>query len=136
MMYMILPIVVGRLGITDIYFASNSDPENEEELQNNFRFHRGERTITWEEYTKARDEYFAELALPKLREYRDKLLAQCDWVMTTDNQATLANLQEWIDYRQVLRDLPQSSIQYVWKNGSLDFEAMAIPQKPAVVRKS
>lgn len=133
---MILPLVVARLGITDIYFGTNSDPENEEELLTNFKFHRGERTITWEEYTKARDEYFIELSMPNLRDYRNKLLIESDWVMTPDNQATLVNLQEWLDYRQALRDLPQSSIQFIWKNGVLDFESMNIPKAPAIVRKT
>ena len=52
-----------------------------------------------------------------LRRKRDKLLVESDWTQSRD--LTLTNDEEWIDYRQALRDLPQtadlSNVEYPTK---------------------
>ena len=52
-----------------------------------------------------------------LRRKRDKLLIESDWTQSRD--LTLTNNEEWIDYRQALRDLPQtadlSNVEYPTK---------------------
>ena len=57
---------------------------------------------------------------------RDIALKDSDWVLTYDNVQTLANLEEWINYRQKLRDL--------FLNIS-DIYSMKIPLAPRVLRK-
>jgi hypothetical protein len=41
----------------------------------------------------------------RMRYQRDRLLAASDWAMTTDAPT---DKQAWADYRQALRDFPQS----------------------------
>lgn len=41
-----------------------------------------------------------------VRFQRDQLLQSCDWVMCVDSP--LNGDQAWLDYRQALRDIPQS----------------------------
>jgi hypothetical protein len=45
----------------------------------------------------------ADLLVARLRMYRDRLLAESDWAMTSDAPT---DKQEWTGYRQALRDLP------------------------------
>lgn len=47
------------------------------------------------------DEWYIE----RMRIYRDRLLAASDWAMTSDAPT---DKQAWADYRQALRDFPQS----------------------------
>ena len=48
--------------------------------------------------------------LKKLRTKRNTLLAQTDYVATIDYpHATPEKKQEWLDYRQALRDLPSNT---------------------------
>ena len=42
--------------------------------------------------------------LKYIKQLRNRLLQESDWVMTYDNTQTLANLDDWIQYRQKLRD--------------------------------
>jgi hypothetical protein len=55
--------------------------------------------------------------LAELREERNELLMETDYIMVSDYPHT--NKQAWIDYRQALRDLPQtadlSNIEYPTK---------------------
>jgi hypothetical protein len=39
--------------------------------------------------------------------YRQQLLAACDWTQLPDAALTPEEKQEWSDYRQALRDIPQ-----------------------------
>ena len=60
-------------------------------------------------------------ALENLREKRNRLLAQTDWMANSD--VTMSN--DWITYRQQLRDLP-SGLDTVEK-----VEAVEFPTKPS-----
>ena len=62
-------------------------------------------------------------ALENLREKRNRLLAQTDWMANSD--VTMSN--DWITYRQQLRDLP-SGLDTVEK-----VEAKEFPTKPSGV---
>ena len=55
----------------------------------------------------------------ELRKKRDKLLIESDWTQSRD--LTLTNDEEWIKYRQDLRDLPQTTT---------DFNNVKYPTKP------
>ena len=48
-----------------------------------------------------------DIIMIRLRNKRNALMAECDWRMVSDSPF---NTQEWIDYRQALRDLPSNSL--------------------------
>ena len=48
-------------------------------------------------------------AMRRLREHRDNLLKETDWVVTKANETGVAESEAWKTYRQKLRDLPGSS---------------------------
>ena len=60
--------------------------------------------ITTEEFKKRFAEQERLYPLHKIREKRNKLLAESDWTQVGD--AVLENKEEWKTYRQALRDLP------------------------------
>ena len=41
-----------------------------------------------------------------LRHFRDELMKNCDWTMTTDSALSAESKAKWQAYRQALRDLP------------------------------
>lgn len=45
----------------------------------------------------------------RIRSLRDKLLAECDYIMLTDVEKTTAERNAWKTYRQALRDIPEQS---------------------------
>ena len=62
---------------------------------------------TLEELTEKWNEYVAAQPLKELRTKRNTLLAKTDYVATIDYPPpTPEKKQEWLDYRQALRDLP------------------------------
>jgi len=60
-----------------------------------------------------------EYALTQIRKKRNSLLAECDWVMMSD--VVLSNIDDWRDYRKLLRDLPANIT---------DYENVEYPEKP------
>ena len=46
--------------------------------------------------------------LQKIREQRNMLLLQSDWTQLPDSPLSDSKKQEWRDYRQALRDFPES----------------------------
>ena len=64
-------------------------------------------SITTEEFKKRFDEIEKDYSINKLRMMRNNLLKDCDWTMISD--VNLENKNEWILYRQVLRDLPETN---------------------------
>ena len=75
------------------------------------------------------EEKIAELAIPEplrlLRVKRNELLASSDWRATIDYQGT--NQDEWLAYRQALRDLPATADPKL-ENGGLT--NVTWPEKP------
>jgi hypothetical protein len=113
-----------------------SDPTTEEEflkLQ-----YDGPHIITWEQYLSKIVTVKQKYGLQYLRGLRNNLLQETDWLMTVDNFQTLENQEEWISYRQQLRDLPDRITNYVWKSfpNELDTEQMNFPKKPEIKRKT
>ena len=47
-------------------------------------------------------------AWAQVRAERDRLLADCDWTQVADAPLTASVKQAWADYRQTLRDIPQT----------------------------
>ena len=48
-------------------------------------------------------------AMRRLREHRDNLLKETDWVVTKATETGVAETTAWKTYRQELRDLPSSA---------------------------
>ena len=48
-------------------------------------------------------------AMRRLREHRDNLLKETDWVVTKASETGVAETTAWKTYRQELRDLPSSA---------------------------
>jgi len=70
------------------------------------------------DYESRLSQHIAEMptrALNLLREQRNQLLQQSDWMAVSDRVMTQAQ----IDYRQALRDLPQSADPQLDENGQL-----------------
>lgn len=44
-----------------------------------------------------------------LRKHRDILLKECDWTVFPDSPLSPELKNKWIEYRQLLRDLPENS---------------------------
>ena len=61
-----------------------------------------------------------------LRIERDKKIAQTDWRVLPDQTPT----DDWINYRQALRDLPASASPKLDSNYELDFSSFTWPTKP------
>jgi len=60
-------------------------------------------------------ENYSDYCLFRLREKRNQLLAQSDWMAVADRTMTQAQ----IDYRQALRDLPATADPQLDENGNL-----------------
>jgi hypothetical protein len=67
----------------------------------------GETTAAEQEaaYRAMKDAEFAKSA----RDSRDRLLAECDWVVVKSLESGQAVPSEWATYRQALRDIPQQA---------------------------
>ena len=62
-----------------------------------------------------------------LRIERDQRLASCDWRVLPDQTSS----DDWIDYRQALRDLPASASPKLDSNGDLDYSSVTWPTQPS-----
>lgn len=66
-----------------------------------------------------------------LREYRNTLLKETDYLFTSDYPHTSEMSKEnWKMYRQTLRDLPQTQNPQIKEDGTLDVESIVLPEKP------
>ena len=61
-----------------------------------------------------------------LREERNKRLSECDWRVLPDQTPS----DDWINYRQALRDLPASASPKLTNGGRLDSSSFTWPTKP------
>ena len=69
----------------------------------------------------------SEWPMMKLRDRRDKLLEQCDWMANSD--VTMSDA--WKTYRQALRDLPASASPKLDSEYELDLTSVTWPTKPS-----
>ena len=61
---------------------------------------------TYEEIVQEWDRIKDEIAWEPVRNKREQLLKETDWVGLSD--VNISNKQAWLDYRQALRDIPQT----------------------------
>lgn len=66
----------------------------------------------------------------KLRSIRDQALSESDWVVVKSIEKQEPIPQEWKEYRQKLRDLPETEIPELDEYGNLNFKKINFPQKP------
>ena len=79
----------------------------------------------WDVENNKAGEFYAEYCMYRLREERDKLLLETDWCASSDLTIT----QEQKDYRQALRDLPETASPELDSDGNLT--GVTWPPKPA-----
>ncbi len=66
-----------------------------------------------------------------LRQFRNMLLKETDYLMTIDYPHPSEDIKnQWLVYRQALRDLPQTQNPQLNEQGELDLTSIVIPQKP------
>lgn len=73
-----------------------------------------------------------ENALDELRRERDKLLNETDWIVIRAQESGSQIPEKWAEYRQALRDLPNSleEVPLHPKYRHLDWSKISMPVKP------
>ena len=66
-----------------------------------------------------------------LREERDELLSETDWMVTRSIETGVAMSNDWKTYRQALRDLPASSSPSLDEYYYLNISSVTWPTKPS-----
>lgn len=126
-------VVLLGLGAYEVPILDDvEDPQTKEEFE--LLTYKSAVPITWEEYKTKYDEILMKTVVKKIRAERNIRLARTDWIMTVDNIDTLSNKNDWVAYRQALRDLPDNPPPLVWKGPELDFSKMDMPVEPPVIR--
>lgn len=126
--------ILHELGATQVFKVDwFKDPESEEEF--NLLEYESAVPITWQQYQQKYPEVEQKFGTRYLRGHRDVLLQKTDWVMTADIYQSLKNKEEWVTYRQALRDITKNPPPFVWKEGGgLDIDNMSLPVQPKVIR--
>lgn len=125
-----------KLGIPN-QFLCRDNPQTEEDFNNNVKWIIGEdeyrnavytedRLITWQQVQEFAEEACNEWALRKLREERDRRLAETDWWAVADR--TMSDEQK--AYRQALRDITDTSSPALTDFDQLDIESVNWPVRP------
>lgn len=132
---MLTSVVFLQLGIEEIQMNELlCDPKTEEEF--NVITYDSQKRVSWEEFLTVFTSIRSHNTKYALRVFRDEELKNTDWVMSYDNIQSLQNLDEWIVYRQYLRDLPNAMLEYNYTDhNTLDILSMDIPKRPSILRK-
>ena len=91
----------------------------------------GQTKPTETEITNKITELDAVEAVRLLRIQRDRLLKECDWVVTKALETGVAESDAWKTYRQALRDLPASASPSLDSDYRLDLTSVTWPTKPS-----
>ena len=86
---------------------------------------------TEDEVNKKIDELKAAEPMKLLREERDRLIGQSDWMIIKAKETSTNIPAAWKTYRQSLRDLPASSNPKLDSEGFLDMTSVTWPTKPS-----
>ena len=70
-------------------------------------------------------------AMRLLREERNQLLSETDWIVTKSIETGVAMSNDWKTYRQALRDLPASSSPSLDEYYDLDLTSVTWPTVPS-----
>lgn len=136
MIYIPTALALVSLGVTE--FVIEKDPTNQAEWDQYVRKIVGQTEeeiaiigdappseVTWDQVKAKQDELVKAYPMKRLRERRDELLAESDWMALKDRTITEA---ETI-YRQKLRDLP-TDYPNVGLDDSGNFTNVVFPVKP------
>jgi len=66
----------------------------------------------------------------RLRVYRDKLLAEVDWVTIRSYNQGVPVPEEWVQYCQALRDLPETATPVLDPTSKIGISGVDWPVKP------
>ena len=66
----------------------------------------------------------------RMRQERNKLLAECDYMVLPDRGLSESKLNEWKTYRQELRDLPKTQTEPKLDYTNGDLINVTFPTKP------
>lgn len=80
--------------------------------------------VNKDDFVVSSDEEKNALLLERLREERNKMLLDCDWTLMPDCQLSDEKKQQWIEYRQKLRDLPSLNTTQT------DYANIEFPEEP------
>ena len=86
---------------------------------------------TEDEVNKKIDELKAAEPMNLLREERDRLIAQSDWMIVRAKETSTNIPAAWKTYRQALRDLPASADPKLDSEELLDMTSVTWPTKPS-----
>ena len=92
------------LGLTIMSYGLGSFPHYENDSATGLPIFSDDSVVSTAEFAKRFEEQRIKYPLYKLRIERNELLKKSDWTQGKD--IVLANNEEWITYRQALRDLP------------------------------
>ena len=70
-------------------------------------------------------------AMRLLREVRNQLLSETDWMIAKSTETGVAMSNDWKTYRQALRDLPASSSPSLDEYYDLNFSSVTWPIEPS-----
>ena len=70
-------------------------------------------------------------AMRLLREVRNQLLSETDWMIVKSTETGVAMSNDWKTYRQALRDLPASSSPSLDEYYNLDLISVTWPTEPS-----
>ena len=70
-------------------------------------------------------------AIRLLREERNQLLSETDWVVARSIETGVAISNDWKTYRQALRDLPASATPKLDSSFKLDLTSVTWPTEPS-----
>jgi hypothetical protein len=85
---------------------------------------------TEEEITQELEALRAAEPMRRLRVYRDKLLAEVDWVTIRSYNQGVPVPEEWVQYCQALRDLPETATPVLDPTSPLGISGVDWPVKP------
>jgi|TARA_R100000455_G_scaffold29647_1_gene19964 hypothetical protein len=69
-------------------------------------------------------------AMKLLRDERNQLISESDWMVVVSQETGVAISNEWKAYRQALRDLPATATPKLDTNFDLDLSSVTWPTKP------
>ena len=110
---------------TRLPFSLNR-PSNQDELNAYLQSNGITTSLEWTDYIQKYNSIFMNRQIVKLKMKRNMLLKNTDWILTYDNVQTLANLDDWVKYRQTLRDL---------FSNTTDISLITFPTEPPILRK-
>ena len=91
---------------------------------------------TWDIINAKMEELYAQEPMKQLRQERDRRLTACDYVVVKSIETGGPVSQEWLDYRQALRDLPNNSSPQCWPTYQLKLDSIGWPTPPGEVNTS